>query len=501
MSDLLGGHIVWFWTTILLHFIWQGLAVASIIGVLLCAIPPAESSKRYWLLVFGLLCMIAMPITTGFLLEVPQDRQEAAFLVDSGPVLPASLPVSARSPAVSEALLAAPKSDVGWLRDLLSDSATAETTLRAVAFCTWIVAQVLLSGRLLMGGLVMWQIRRTASSVSENVQSTAVRLASELGMRRVPLVVASTRIVDAATAGFLRSTVILPAAWLTQLSPEMIEAVLAHEFSHVRRHDLWINLVQRVVEMVFFYHPAVWWLSGRMRIEREHCCDASAVAVTGAPTTFARTLELAAMQRTGIEFGLATNLGGQRMSLLNRVNRVLGQTRTERNGTRWPLGLVALLIPTMLLIHAKQATSVAAAPQAQPVIEQESGKPPVAYFPAGQTPPETPLQAAPFEFQVQQQRAVTSLGHVPTELKTVSLPDYIIEPPDILLIDGIKLVPKGPQKIETQDVLQIVVLGTQPDRPIAGQFAVEGNGTVNLGPGYGSVKLDGLTLQAATATI
>ena len=89
----------------------------------------------------------------------------------------------------------------------------------------------------------------------------------------------------------------------------------------------------------------------------------------------------------------------------------------------------------------------------------------------------------------------------PTELDKVSLPDYIIEPPDILLIEGIKVVPKTPYEIQPQDILQIVVLGTTPDRPIAGQFLVEPSGIVHLGPGYGSVKIAGLTTDEAAEAI
>jgi protein involved in polysaccharide export with SLBB domain/beta-lactamase regulating signal transducer with metallopeptidase domain len=500
MSDHFAGHVVWFWTTILLHFVWQGLLVASVVGLLLHAIPKTESPKRYWLLVVGLLCMIAMPVATGMLLETPADEHQVASPVEVGSTALASFPLSTpHAHAAPEALVASPRSSIEWLRSRLSDRAAVEASLRTAAFTIWLVMQVLLNGRLMMGGLLMWRIRYTATSVSESVQSVAIRLAARFGLRRVPRVFASTKIADAAAVGFFRGTVILPAAWLAQLSPEMIEAVLAHEFAHIRRHDVWINLVQRIVETVFFYHPAVWWLSGQMRIEREHCCDANAVEATGDSDTFAKTLELAARQRAGIEFGLVTSLGGRRMSLLNRVNRVLGQTRAEQNSIRWPLGLVALLVPVVLLIHAKQTTSVAADPQAQPVIAQEAGKPPVAYFPVGRTDPTTPEQPSPFEFQLQ--HSTGAYASFPTELTKVSLPNYIIEPPDVLLIEGIKLAPKGPQEIETQDVLQIVVLGTSPERPIASHYLVEANGKVSLGPGYGKVKLAGLTAQEAEKAI
>ena len=89
----------------------------------------------------------------------------------------------------------------------------------------------------------------------------------------------------------------------------------------------------------------------------------------------------------------------------------------------------------------------------------------------------------------------------PAELAKVSLPDYVIEPPDILLIEGVKIVPKNPYEIQPQDILQIVVLGTEPDRPIAGQYLVESDGSVRLGPGYGTVQLAGLSTDEAEDAI
>lgn len=89
----------------------------------------------------------------------------------------------------------------------------------------------------------------------------------------------------------------------------------------------------------------------------------------------------------------------------------------------------------------------------------------------------------------------------PAELAKVSLPDYVIEPPDILLIEGVKIIPKSPYEIQPQDVLQIVVLGTEPDRPIVGQYLVESDGTVRLGPGYGAVRIAGLSTDEAEDAI
>ena len=99
-------------------------------------------------------------------------------------------------------------------------------------------------------------------------------------------------------------------------------------------------------------------------------------------------------------------------------------------------------------------------------------------FPA--TPPEPPIESS-----------------VPRELDKVSLPRYVIEPPDILLIEGVKLVPKSPHKIETFDVLLIRVTGAFPDQPIDNGFSVDADGSVNLGPTYGRITVTGLTIEEA----
>jgi len=99
-------------------------------------------------------------------------------------------------------------------------------------------------------------------------------------------------------------------------------------------------------------------------------------------------------------------------------------------------------------------------------------------FPA--TPPEPPPESS-----------------VPRELDKVTLPRYVIEPPDILLIEGVKLVPKSPHRIETFDVLLIRVSGALPEYPIDDAYPVDADGSVNLGPRYGRIKLVGLTIEEA----
>ena len=123
------------------------------------------------------------------------------------------------------------------------------------------------------------------------------------------------------TVGVLRAVIYMPVSAVTALTPDQIEAVLAHEFEHIRRHDFAWNLVQVVVEAAFFYHPAVWWLSARLRDERELCCDDAAVAVCRRAVTYASAL--LALEERRRNLSLAVALNGHGPSLLSRVRRLL----------------------------------------------------------------------------------------------------------------------------------------------------------------------------------
>ena len=99
------------------------------------------------------------------------------------------------------------------------------------------------------------------------------------------------------------------------------------------------------------------------------------------------------------------------------------------------------------------------------------------------------------------EHSISPHASTPRELNKVTLATYVVEPPDVLLIDAVKVVPKPPQKIEPLDILTIIVVGTLGDQPISGPFAVEADGTVSLGYSYGSLKVGGLSLNQAREAI
>jgi hypothetical protein len=139
----------------------------------------------------------------------------------------------------------------------------------------------------------------------------------------------------------------LPLALLTQMPSDQVEALLAHELAHVARLDWCWNALQCAIESVLFHHPGMWWLSRRIREEREHACDDLAVAVCGDPVVLAEAL--AALQRRRRTFAIPSlALAAEGGSLMKRVAHLLS-VAPARPSLRWPAALLFLLCSGSLL--------------------------------------------------------------------------------------------------------------------------------------------------------
>jgi hypothetical protein len=176
------------------------------------------------------------------------------------------------------------------------------------------------------------------------------------------------RLVDGlegpAVAGWWRPVVLLPTALLTRMPADFIEALVAHELAHVRRHDYLVNLLQGVVESLLFYHPVVWWLSRGVRVEREQIADDLASRALGDPRRLALALQaLDAFQEERALRGASLPHAPQLLPaahgghLMSRIKRLL---RPDHQRPDWKLALpVAGLAALGLAVHAAQAMAPA----------------------------------------------------------------------------------------------------------------------------------------------
>ncbi|HET6963100.1 MAG TPA: M56 family metallopeptidase, partial [Terriglobia bacterium] len=171
-------------------------------------------------------------------------------------------------------------------------------------------------------------------------QERLLQLCQQLQVKQTVLLLKSACVEVPTVIGWLRPVILLPASALTGLATQQLEAILAHELAHIRRYDYLVNLLQTAVETLLFYHPAVWWVSRQVHLEREHCCDDLAVAVQGDALAYARALaELETRRIDGPQLALAANGG----SLLARIERLLGGSQpTSAQPSPWLTGVMVV---------------------------------------------------------------------------------------------------------------------------------------------------------------
>ncbi len=279
----------------LLHFVWQGAVIAMVSAVILRLLSNRSAEWRYTVSVAALFLMLAAPIVT-FMFYMQTGRITLLILQ--------------------------------WITDSVQGSAqpaaqaatTATWTQWIVLF--WFTGVLICSVRLIAGWRMSLSLIKVGTSgAPSNIQHTFHEIKGRLAMTRPVRLLVSLRIDTPVAIGWLRPAILLPVTALTGLNELQLRAVLCHELAHIRRHDFLVNLVQRGVESILFYHPGVWWISARIRAEREHCCDDLAIQISGNPSMYAEALmELERVRTADPEPALAATGG----ILTQRIHRLLG---------------------------------------------------------------------------------------------------------------------------------------------------------------------------------
>jgi TonB family protein len=207
----------------------------------------------------------------------------------------------------------------------------------------WLAGVVFCAGRLGLGLLAARRMRRWGTrAVEADAARMFARVAERIGVRRVVRLLESVLVEAPTVVGWMKPVVLLPACCFTGLTTAQVEALLAHELAHIRRHDYLVSVLQSVVEALLFYHPAAWWVSRQVRRERECCCDEIAAEVAGDRLQYARALSWLEEQRlVGPVVGLGANGGVLHM----RIRRLLGY-RVRSVASQ--MGAVAVLCALLL---------------------------------------------------------------------------------------------------------------------------------------------------------
>jgi D-alanyl-D-alanine endopeptidase (penicillin-binding protein 7) len=295
------------WGWALLNFIWQGAVVGAAAALLLAVLRGASARWRYAVCAAGLGLCLALP------------------LVQCLDVAPTDVEFTGELPALAEQMPA--------------------------LVCAWALGAGLMLGRVALGLAWVRRARRRSTPAPAEWQSRLEALARRLGLRRAVALRLLSELAGPITVGALKPCVLLPAALLSRLPVDLLEALLAHELAHVRRWDYLANLLQSAVEALLFFHPVVWWLSARMRAERELVADEISATALGDSRRLALALHALSELQPRATPAVALAAGGG--DLLRRIERLLAP---RPQATGWKLALPALLIAaTSFVVQAPAA--------------------------------------------------------------------------------------------------------------------------------------------------
>ncbi len=359
------------WT--LVHTLWQAAIFAIALGVLLVLLRKYSARARYNLAI-GLLAVFFLTTVLTFvqLYQGPADREVMTVATSSEdvfanevmatPSIPVTLTTREKSGSSARVSLSFRDRLVVYYNDHLPLIVT-----------LWLMGVLVLQLRFLgqlayIQRLKNYGTQRFPAKWAASIQE----LETSIGIVKSVRYLTSFRVKSPFTVGWLYPIVLFPGDLLDQLKESEIITILAHELAHVKRNDFLVNLIQTLLSSLFFYHPATWWMSARINEEREHCCDDLAIAVTGEPVGYARTLlQMKEAEVAGGSLAMAFRRSGQG-GFNYRIRRLV---TGYLNGATYGEGLVTALILVAALATAVAASDGEQVQQAEvnvPAIEQET---------------------------------------------------------------------------------------------------------------------------------
>lgn len=304
----------------LVHFLWQGFLVGGVVWLMLTILRNRSAESRYAACSVGMILMLAAPPAT-MLLHIrgftnPWDDAAGRLLSFIGTGDGAS----------------------NWVIPLLP-------WLTGV----WLLGASSLNVRLIVKFICTDRIKRSGLAASEHLRRDLVTLRTRLGITRFVRIMESSLVAVPSVIGWLSPIILIPAGISTRLSSTQIRAIIAHELAHIRRNDYIVNLIQNVIESLLFFHPMTWWISNRLRIEREFCCDDIALSISDSPLQYAKALsDVEELRHQETRLSTAATGG----SLMNRIARIFGSEE------RPPLGKGLWFVPLIFAVGAFAAVTI-----------------------------------------------------------------------------------------------------------------------------------------------
>jgi beta-lactamase regulating signal transducer with metallopeptidase domain/protocatechuate 3,4-dioxygenase beta subunit len=385
----------------LLHSMWLVTLLAAFAWIADRLVGRRAVERSYAIHVAALLVsVVALPATYWIVAALGVAPQpELAMTADGMPVAETVFAATSPAPVPSDASPVGEAATEMFVPIEAQDTGVAAAPLpvnveRAEIWTTiapWFAGLYLAGVAIMLArvALGIWRAQRLGAGADLLREGPLVDLLRSLteqwSMRVVPVLARADQIVTPKVIGLVRPTILLPASAVSGLSTDELELILAHELAHVRRYDMWVNLLQRLAEAVLFFNPALWYLSRRVSLLREYCCDevvCGSNVDSGEPhlryaQALLRAVEVAGGARDKTELASLAATGRSPSELRRRVARLFGEpmaesVRLSRTGAI-AIGLLAVLLLAAPLVWQTADASRQEEPAAEEPVTYQPG--------------------------------------------------------------------------------------------------------------------------------
>lgn len=340
------------WT--LLHSLWQFTLIGMLVILINRRMKKVSALSRYWVLALALLCMPVVSMITYHLVK-PHEMAEHAVVA----------PLSADSKVIPDQEAQVAETNSLGVKQIVEQWISNHAFY---VFLFWACGILVLGIRMLMGQLQLLQLRSWGQvDLGTQWQGRLRGIGQQLGIRKRVHLAESHLVKEPITFGFLRPVVLFPIGLVNALPQQEVEAILWHELAHIKRHDYLFNLIQSLLETLFFYHPILWLLSKEIREVREECCDDLVLKKGVKPMVYAESLlHLARLiNAQNNQFVMSTNSLNSAIS--TRIKRLFSPTSTPTRHKPFTALIAVLMI---LCLTAYAGVSLQAQSQVSIELEQ-----------------------------------------------------------------------------------------------------------------------------------
>lgn len=319
----------------LVHSIWQ-IAIVSLLLAAVMVVLHDKSARLRYLIAIGSLGLILLVSAITFFSVLQSPRATATGNVEISQITYTQLFFDTN---YQQGFFTA------WMSNI---SSFIEQNLN-LFLAAWFVGVGILSVRLTGGIAYIMRLRsKRLKPVAANLNAKLLKLTERFQLKKKVQLFESALVSVPTVVGYLKPYILVPVGTFAGLPVNQIEAILAHELAHIKRNDYLINIFQSVLEIVYFFHPGIWWISNTIRKERELCCDDLALESGCDAITLARaltTIEELSINQSKTTLAMALTGKG---TLLNRIKRLIGHSEKSSSTVNGISGTLIILITALI---------------------------------------------------------------------------------------------------------------------------------------------------------